>query len=137
VENTMIEVDPNPNPKMVLAVKIFAAIVLGVPVVLSIPLVIGIFLMPSYITAMIILFKTPLSELGQITRTTRNRQRMPIPTHVKREVWQRDQGHCVSCGSNENLEYDHIIPWSRGGADTVRNLQLLCQTCNRRKGARI
>ncbi|WP_418287783.1 HNH endonuclease [Limihaloglobus sulfuriphilus] len=61
------------------------------------------------------------------------RVRKPIPEKVKHEVWRRDQGKCVCCGSNENLEFDHIIPHSKGGADTARNLQLLCQSCNRKK----
>jgi len=45
--------------------------------------------------------------------------RQPIPTKVKREVWRRDFGKCVNCGTNEKLEYDHIIPVSKGGANTV------------------
>jgi hypothetical protein len=64
-------------------------------------------------------------------------RRTTIPKNVKMEVWQRDNGKCVQCGSNENLEYDHIIPFSRGGANTTRNLQLLCESCNRSKGAKI
>lgn len=59
--------------------------------------------------------------------------RPPIPKAVQREVWRRDEGQCVECGSKENLEYDHIIPHSRGGATTTRNLQLLCERCNRKK----
>ena len=58
------------------------------------------------------------------------------PHEVKLAVWQRDEGKCVECGSNEYLEYDHIIPLSMGGANTQRNLQLLCEGCNRRKGGR-
>jgi len=64
-------------------------------------------------------------------------RRRSIPSHVKREVWRRDLGRCTDCGSQEKLEYDHIIPLSRGGANTVRNLQLLCERCNRSKGAKI
>lgn len=63
------------------------------------------------------------------------RKRSGIPQNVRLEVWQRDGGRCVECSSQQNLEFDHIIPHSMGGADTVRNLQLLCETCNRRKGA--
>jgi 5-methylcytosine-specific restriction endonuclease McrA len=59
--------------------------------------------------------------------------RRPIPKAVQREVWRRDQGRCVECGSKENLEFDHIIPVSRGGANTTRNIQLMCESCNRRK----
>jgi hypothetical protein len=65
----------------------------------------------------------------------RRGQRQPIPREVKVAVWQRDQGRCVQCGSNEALEFDHIIPHSKGGADTERNIQLLCAACNREKGA--
>ena len=57
-----------------------------------------------------------------------------IPTSVKVEVWQRDKGRCVRCGSNVNLHYDHIIPFSKGGSSTTAaNIQLLCATCNLRK----
>ena len=61
------------------------------------------------------------------------RVREPIPEAVRHEVWRRDQGRCVMCGSQENLEFDHIIPHSKGGADTARNIQLLCERCNRIK----
>ncbi len=60
-----------------------------------------------------------------------------IPSEVKLNVWRRDQGKCVQCGSKEKLEYDHIIPVSKGGSNTERNIELLCQTCNRKKAAAI
>ncbi|WP_197504633.1 HNH endonuclease [Mycobacterium sp. 852002-51163_SCH5372311] len=60
-----------------------------------------------------------------------------IPQHVKAEVWQRDRGHCIQCGANMNLEFDHIIPWSKGGASTVGNVQLLCRPCNLVKSDRL
>jgi hypothetical protein len=63
-------------------------------------------------------------------RNTRN-----IPQDVKIQVAVRDQGRCRQCGSAQELHYDHVIPWSRGGANTVNNIQLLCGPCNRRKGA--
>ncbi|CAI7981130.1 5-methylcytosine-specific restriction enzyme A [Frankia sp. Hr75.2] len=56
---------------------------------------------------------------------------------VKAEVWQRDGGACVQCQATEYLEFDHVIPHSRGGASSVNNLQLLCRRCNLEKGARI
>jgi 5-methylcytosine-specific restriction endonuclease McrA len=37
----------------------------------------------------------------------------------------------------ERLEQFHVIPWSRGGATSVGNLQLLCRRCNLAKGARV
>lgn len=63
--------------------------------------------------------------------------RTPIPEAVRSEVWRRDGGRCVNCGSKENLQFDHIIPVSRGGATSPQNLQLLCQPCNLAKGAKI
>ncbi len=63
--------------------------------------------------------------------------RQPIPEDVKFEVWRRDEGKCVICGSQRNLEFDHIIPLSKGGSSTARNLQLLCEACNRKKSAKI
>ncbi|MDN3905547.1 HNH endonuclease signature motif containing protein [Arthrobacter sp. YD2] len=62
-------------------------------------------------------------------------KRAHIRQDVKILVWQRDQGRCVNCSSQSDLEFDHIIPIAMGGADTARNLQLLCEPCNRRKGA--
>ena len=64
-------------------------------------------------------------------------QRSHMSSVVKQEVWQRDQGCCVECGSNELLEFDHIIPVSKGGANTARNIQLLCEHCNRTKSDKI
>jgi hypothetical protein len=61
-------------------------------------------------------------------------ERRPIPDEVKVLVWQRDSGRCVKCGSQTNLEFDHIIPLMRGGSSTFRNIQLLCAPCNREKG---
>jgi hypothetical protein len=64
-------------------------------------------------------------------------RRAPIPSDVRSAVWQRDAGRCVECGSSENLEFDHVIPVSMGGAHTVRNLQLLCVSCNVAKGGNL
>jgi hypothetical protein len=64
-------------------------------------------------------------------------ERQPISDDVKMFVWKRDGGRCIKCGSQENLEYDHIVPISKGGSNTTRNIQLLCEKCNRSKGANI
>jgi 5-methylcytosine-specific restriction endonuclease McrA len=69
------------------------------------------------------------------TGTTQTLARQPIPDQVKLYVWQRDGGACVRCGSNRDLEYDHVIPLALGGSNTARNLQLLCADCNGLKGA--
>lgn len=64
-------------------------------------------------------------------------RREPIPEKVKMYVWRRDGGRCVNCHSNQKLEFDHIIPVSKGGSNTARNIQLLCENCNRSKNAKI
>ena len=75
-------------------------------------------------------------DTAQQVEATKTR-RETIPDKVKMFVWQRDKGQCVKCGSNERLEFDHIIPIAKGGSNTARNLQLLCEQCNRSKGGRI
>jgi len=60
-------------------------------------------------------------------------RRETISDEVRIFVWQRDGGKCVKCGGKEKLEYDHIIPVSKGGSNTERNLQILCENCNRSK----
>ena len=49
----------------------------------------------------------------------------------------RDRGRCVDCDSRERLEFDHIIPVSKGGSNTARNIELRCEACNRRKSASV
>jgi hypothetical protein len=61
-----------------------------------------------------------------------------IPTTVKLAVWKRDKGVCRLCGSNKNLHFDHIIPWSKGGTSfKTENVQLLCAKHNLAKHDRI
>jgi hypothetical protein len=61
-----------------------------------------------------------------------------IPAGVKIEVWKRDNGRCVICGSDKNLHFDHIIPYSKGGTSLKsENIQLLCATHNLSKRDKI
>ena len=60
-----------------------------------------------------------------------------ISQEVKAAVWQRDRGQCVECGAADYLEFDHVIPFSRGGANTEGNIQLLCRRCNLAKSDKI
>ena len=60
-------------------------------------------------------------------------RRTPIPDEVKAAVWQRDGGACVRCGSEDDLQFDHVIPVARGGGSGLDNVQVLCGDCNRAK----
>lgn len=60
----------------------------------------------------------------------------------KRAAYEKQKGICPLCkGDNkkkkwayEEMEGDHITPWSEGGKTSPDNLQMLCKDCNRRKG---
>lgn len=57
-----------------------------------------------------------------------------IPSSVKLEVWKRDGGTCVICGKMDNLHFDHIIPYSKGGSSlSAKNIQILCARHNLEK----
>lgn len=56
--------------------------------------------------------------------------REPISLKLRWEVFSKDNFKCVACGSKENLQVDHIIPFSLGGKTEISNLQTLCQDCN-------
>lgn len=54
----------------------------------------------------------------------------------KRKVYERQKGICAKCGNHfklDEMEADHITPWSRGGHTTIENCQMLCKNCNRTK----
>ncbi|WP_201970333.1 HNH endonuclease [Pseudomonas sp. MS19] len=91
-------------------------------------------------------FKFRLEAIEEVTdaaaavdpafRITKHRR--IIPTHVKLEVWKRDKGVCTKCGSADELHFDHILPYSKGGTSLKsENVQLLCARHNLEKSAKI
>jgi HNH endonuclease len=93
---------------------------------------------PSHLTLDIARDALPRFGRSQSTEYSpddNNRER--IPEQVRIEVWRRDDGKCVRCGSRVKLEFDHIVPVSRGGGNTARNIELLCEKCNRAKSNHI
>ena len=62
-------------------------------------------------------------------------KRKHIPKAVRDAVMERDNYTCVYCGSTNNPELDHNEAHANDGSDEIDNLQVLCMSCNRRKGA--
>ena len=66
-----------------------------------------------------------------------SRRRKAIPDAVKRELYSTQHGKCRYCARQPGydlMDVDHKNPISKGGSDAKRNLQVLCRTCNTRKG---
>ncbi|MBK7978982.1 MAG: HNH endonuclease [Ignavibacteriae bacterium] len=54
-----------------------------------------------------------------------------IPSNIKKEVWKRDSGKCVICGSTDELHFDHDLPYSKGGTSiSINNVRILCARHN-------
>ena len=57
----------------------------------------------------------------------------------KRAAYERQKGICPLCKEHfayEEMDGDHVVPWSRGGRTVPENLQMLCRRCNQAKGGR-
>ncbi len=66
--------------------------------------------------------------------------RQSIPAGLRFDVLYRAGFRCQACGvtaKEARLEIDHKIPIAKGGLSTLRNLQVLCRSCNRGKGAKL
>ncbi|WP_068652395.1 HNH endonuclease [Paenibacillus antarcticus] len=76
----------------------------------------------------------PFTETKKLRSITRN-----IPQVVKFKVLRRDNQVCQECKKNvldEEMNFDHIIPWSKGGSSDEKNIRLLCESCNKKRGSR-
>jgi HNH endonuclease len=57
--------------------------------------------------------------------------------HIVRGIVLERDGHaCTYCGSDKQLEGDHIVPLSRGGSNAFANLATACRPCNVSKGSK-
>ena len=66
------------------------------------------------------------------------RRRKTFSTDLKLELHKAQDGKCMYCGRRPGMDLmdvDHKNPRAKGGSDQKRNLQLLCRSCNTRKGA--
>lgn len=91
-------------------------------------------------------FKFRLEAIEEIVNTNSavdsafmiTKHRRIIPTHVKLAVWKRDGGKCTKCSATDELHFDHILPYSKGGTSLkAENVQLLCARHNLQKSAKI
>jgi len=71
------------------------------------------------------------------TETEQERRRgRYIPFDIKMRVVRRDNYTCQICGKHlkdNEVEFDHIIPISKGGSSEEHNIRLTCFECNREK----
>ncbi len=72
-----------------------------------------------------------------IPRRTQTNLTRHIPVAVRDEVYERDRGHCaymspggMRCSSRAHLQFDHVLPFGRGGTHAASNLRLLCRAHN-------
>lgn len=75
---------------------------------------------------------SPMTETKELRRITRH---IPRPTQFR--VLKRENQICQVCSKSvkdEEIEFDHIIPWSKGGSSEESNIRLLCSGCNRKRG---
>lgn len=73
---------------------------------------------------------SPSDYLFHLYTTSSGEAKRMWRKHIK-ESW----GHkCAYCGSEDNITIDHIIPQSKGGSDTTKNVVCCCHSCNHDKG---
>ena len=85
-------------------------------------------------------FRMRLSDAPDDLAQTREAEefRRAIPAWVKQAVYKRDKGRCVLCGAQDQLHFDHDLPFSKGGTGlTPENVRILCARHNLQKGAKI
>jgi len=74
----------------------------------------------------------PFTETKELRKITRH-----ITRATQFRVLKRENQICQICHKSvidEDIEFDHIIPWSKGGSSEESNIRLLCATCNKKRG---
>lgn len=96
-------------------------------------------------TILTVVFEDYLARQNPRAWKRGGRRMRRIPQGVKDLVWRRDEGRCmftapdgVRCSARNRLEFDHIRPWSLGGAsDDPANIRLLCRAHNLRSARKV
>lgn len=74
----------------------------------------------------------PFTETKELRKISRSITRV-----TQFRVMKRENQICQVCSNavkDEDIEFDHIIPWSKGGSSDESNIRLLCVSCNRKRG---
>jgi 5-methylcytosine-specific restriction endonuclease McrA len=74
--------------------------------------------------------------MGRFSRSYRGRHH----SWCVRTLVRRDGSDCSICGkslASREITIDHRVPLSRGGADSIENMQIVCEPCGREKGDKI
>lgn len=77
----------------------------------------------------------PFTETRELRKMGRK-----IPRHIMLRVVRRDNNQCQICSKvlkDDEIEFDHIIPISKGGSSEENNIQVTCFDCNRNKSNEI
>lgn len=108
-------------------------------------IVIGLIMLPSCIQVLVVPHRVRAARRHRERERERERARQEarepdghrpgdhVPAWLKRVIAAADRHRCVYCGARRGLQYDHILPWDRGGLSSLFNLALLCCDCNRIK----
>ncbi len=81
-----------------------------------------------------------ITEQRLLLLNENKRKRRNISLKDRWFILKRDNYQCVKCGLRPpevTLEIDHILPFAKGGLDSVQNLQTLCNYCNQGKKDRL
>ena len=72
-------------------------------------------------------------------KTSKARRRSGTQGHFTAAEWRdlcaQHGNRCLRCGAEGSLSVDHVVPISRGGTNTIDNIQPLCLPCNLHKHA--
>lgn len=75
-------------------------------------------------------FHNPNEYVFNLYTTSSSEAKRLWRKHIK-ESW---DNKCAYCGDDERLTLDHIVPQSKGGTDTTKNVVCCCRSCNQSKG---
>jgi len=76
-------------------------------------------------------------DLFQSSHNRKRRKQICRYREIFNSLLHKYKFSCVNCGAKDKLTIDHIIPVSKGGTDAIKNLQIMCKSCNSSKGNRI